>query len=419
MPENTTNESAQRVNQDSFVRLEFDIRWESETAEHRELFLARRSNVWRDIFPPGLEEAILGSRPGDTVSRSYEPGQAVPAYESSLVKERRIQAFRPAMDPKQRLKPCFGRFYPKGFLLYLPGIFPENTSPFRVIGLEEGSFIADLNHPLALYALEIRVDILEVAEKFSDVGGRCNAWMEEVLDRGPGMQARWQGQPTDFFQPGAFRREDEGDDALFHARPRLVRHLDAQASAFIQEEYTRFLQPGMAVLDLMSSLESHLPAEMDLEVTGLGMNQEELDANPRLSRSVIHDLNERPELPFPEQHFDLVVCSLSIEYLVHPLKVLREVYRVLKPDGPCLISFSNRWHAPKAIALWSELSEFERLGLVQEYLLQAGGFEGVSTFSRRNWWRPDTDRYAAQLQASDPVYLITARRSRYATGQET
>jgi SAM-dependent methyltransferase len=408
MQTKTTGSQDIRVDRDTYVRLEFDIRWQSQESEHREVYLARRCNVWRDVFPPGLEEDLLGCRTGDSIVRHYAPGQAVDPYLSSKLIDRGLKEFAPAVDPKWNLRPRFGRFYPKGLLRNLLGVFPGNPFPFRIIGLKEDVFTADLNHPLALYPLEVRVTVLEAAKKFSDVGGRCSAWMEEVLGQGPGMQARWQGFPTDFWDMDGFRRGDESNDVEFHRRPRLVGHIDSQADAFLQEEYARFLQPDMRVLDLMSSLQSHLPMDIDLETVGLGLNQEELDNNPRLDRTVIHDLNEDPHLPFAQAEFDLVACSLSIEYLIHPMQVLQEVRRVLKPGGHCLISFSNRWHAPKAIALWSQLNEFERLGLVQEYLLQAGGFKNLATMSRRNWWRPEDDPRAGELSASDPVYLISA-----------
>ena len=75
-----------------------------------------------------------------------------------------------------------------------------------------------------------------------------------------------------------------GDDASFYAAPRFTQHLDAQCRADIATLYGRLLQPGMKVLDLMSSGDSHLPAEIGgLEVSGLGMNAAELDANPCLA----------------------------------------------------------------------------------------------------------------------------------------
>jgi SAM-dependent methyltransferase/FKBP-type peptidyl-prolyl cis-trans isomerase 2 len=389
--------------------MEFDIRWTSATAQHREMYLARRANVWRDIFPPGLEEWLKGAGPGDRETVRYGPGEAVAPYREDKVLARRRSEFRPPTVAGRRLEPRFGRFYPKGALLRIPGIFPENIYPFRIIGLEETSLTADLNHPLALCSLEVGVRIPENARKDSDVSGSCATWMEDVLDRGPGMQARWRGQPTDFWSPEGFRRQDERDDAGFHARPRMVGHVDSLASSFIRKEHERYLRPGMKVLDLMSSVQSHLPADMELTVLGLGMNREELAGNPRLDGYRVQDLNADPSLPFPDAEFDLAVCSLSVEYLVRPLAVMRELSRVLQQGGRCLISFSDRWHPTKAIALWSELNEFERMGLVQEYFLQSGGFCDVHTVSRRNWWRPEDDRLFGERPACDPVYVVSAR----------
>lgn len=228
-----------RVDNNSYLRMELDVRWRSETAEHREMYLARRSNVWRDMFPPGLEGLLMGCRPGDIVAQRYEPGQALEPYRRSKVIRRSDREFLPAVDPKWNLAPAFGRFYPKGFLRNVLGIYPQNRHPFRVIDREEskGEFTADLNHPIALFPLEVRVRVLEIAPKDSDTGGRLTSWMDEILDLGPGMQARWQGRPTDFWSPQGFRRQDESEDAHFHARPRLVGHVDSQASAFIQEHY--------------------------------------------------------------------------------------------------------------------------------------------------------------------------------------
>ena len=82
-----------------------------------------------------------------------------------------------------------------------------------------------------------------------------------------------------------FSRIDESPDELFYAAPRLVTHIDDAAIAAVTRLYREHFPPGGAVLDLMSSWVSHLPPEVAYrKVVGLGMNREELAANPRLAR---------------------------------------------------------------------------------------------------------------------------------------
>ena len=70
----------------------------------------------------------------------------------------------------------------------------------------------------------------------------------------------------------------------------------------------------MRVLDLMSSWQSHIPDNVYLkELTGLGLNREELERNDLLDKWFVHDLNLHPELPFKNNEFDAVICTVSIE----------------------------------------------------------------------------------------------------------
>lgn len=173
-----------------------------------------------------------------------------------------------------------------------------------------------------------------------------------------------------------FERVDESEDRLFYTEPRLVLHIDAATVAALTQLYREELAPGSDLLDLMSSWVSHLPDEVGFgRVAGLGMNAAELAANPRLTERCVHDLNARPALPFADACFDAVLCAVSVQYLIRPVEVFREVARVLRPGGKLLIATSHRMFPTKAIAAWHGLSPADRLRLQQRYLELAGGFE--------------------------------------------
>lgn len=65
----------------------------------------------------------------------------------------------------------------------------------------------------------------------------------------------------------------------------------------------------------------------------------------------IQNLNEEPELKAKDGTFDAVVCCVSVQYMQYPERVFAEIYRVLKPGGVCIMSFSNRMFYQKAIAV--------------------------------------------------------------------
>lgn len=161
----------------------------------------------------------------------------------------------------------------------------------------------------------------------------------------------------------------------------------------------------------MSSWHSHLPEGLaGSPVVGLGLNGTELEANPALDRRLVQDLNAESRLPFDSDSFDAVICTASVEYLVDPYAVFREVGRVLRPAGVFIVTFSNRWFPPKAIAIWEAIHELERPGLVLEYFLESGLFRDLETWSLRGLPRPPDDKYADQLSHSDPVYGVWGHR---------
>ncbi len=152
---------------------------------------------------------------------------------------------------------------------------------------------------------------------------------------------------------------------------------------------------------LLSSHRTYLVLLWGCCITGLGMNEAELQRNPVLTDFTVHDLNVDPKLPYPDNTFDVVTNAVSVDYLTKPIEVcswhpanicracccmcrlqdvgrrllvgaccavtcnrvvwsscvllfvqvFKEIHRVLKPGGRAIMSFSNRcfptkgeWH---------------------------------------------------------------------------
>lgn len=199
------------------------------------------------------------------------------------------------------------------------------------------------------------------------------------------------------FPQSAFRRIDEGDDAPFYSFPRKVVHMDEGAISALGQLYARVLPVTGTLLDLMASWRSHLPPGFRATVIGLGMNAEEMADNPQLAQGVVHDLNRDPQLPFADEAFDGAMCAVSIQYLVKPVEVFREVWRSLKPDAPFVVSFSNRCFPEKAVALWHATTDKEHVQIVAAYFSISGGWTKLTAVAHTP---PD----------GDPLYVVWARK---------
>ena len=203
----------------------------------------------------------------------------------------------------------------------------------------------------------------------------------------------------DDFPPGAFQKVDSASDALFYAPPRLVTHIDERATQALTAFYREVLPSGGVLLDLMSSWVSHLPDEMKTAaVIGHGMNARELDANSRLTRRFVQDLNQATALPIEDASVDAALCCVGVQYLQRPIEVFREVARILRPRSPFVVSFSNRCFPTKAVAIWRALDGDGQANLVRLYLERAG-FDDVAV------------HVLADGSGSDPLTAVVGFRS--------
>ena len=169
--------------------------------------------------------------------------------------------------------------------------------------------------------------------------------------------------------------------------------------AAVTQLYRELLPVGGAILDLMSSWVSHLPPEVEYRrVMGIGMNTAELVGNPRLDAHQVQDLNREPQLEFADRTFDAATICVSIQYLVQPVEVLREVGRVVSSGGPLVITFSNRCFPTKAVAIWQALDDSGHAQLIEQYLRDAGNWRHIQALDR-----------SPQPGFSDPLFAVIAR----------
>ncbi len=209
-----------------------------------------------------------------------------------------------------------------------------------------------------------------------DRRGRDNEVMS-ASDDAADDRPRAAGDPHDSFPAGFFGRSDESSDAEFYGPDRFVTHIDDRAIAAVGRLYRDLGIDGEGtahrVLDFMSSWVSHFVSAPP-ELVVLGMNERELRANRQADSYVVHDLNADAVLPFPDDHFDAATCCVSIDYLVRPIDVLRDVARVVRPGGVVVCTFSNRCFPTKVIRGWLSVTEEQRCQVVAQYFRLAGGY---------------------------------------------
>ena len=160
--------------------------------------------------------------------------------------------------------------------------------------------------------------------------------------------------------------------------------------------YRSLLKDGDSVLDLMSSWVSHLPEDINYsKVSAQGMNKVELEANPQLTDYIVQNLITNHVLPYGDEEFDLCNIAVSVQYLTSPVRVFGEIARVLKPNGKCCVSISNRMFPTKAILAWRMSSNQDHRNLVSQYLKKTEMFAEVKV-----------ERLVEENGYYDPLYAV-------------
>lgn len=128
---------------------------------------------------------------------------------------------------------------------------------------------------------------------------------------------------------------------LHHNHPNpLMRFLERRrTSSIIQyldiKELDFILDVGCGAGNMLDRVRNTHCFGVDISSFVLGLSKKRLGDRVGLSRG------NAELLPFKDGMFDKVFCSEVIEHTINPDKVINEIYRVLKPEGVCVLSIPN------------------------------------------------------------------------------
>ena len=142
---------------------------------------------------------------------------------------------------------------------------------------------------------------------------------------------------------------------------------------------TQLPESGLRVLDLGGRIQPYRPLLADRVNAYVA-----LDVRPA---PLVNVLGRGEDLPFPDDIFDLVICTQVLQYVYEPAKVLAEAHRVLKPNGSLLLSVPSAairdadeecWRF-LPMALHRMLRGFSRVEIVPEGGSVVGFFRTVNS----------------------------------------
>uniref|UniRef100_A0A0G4HA01 Methyltransferase type 11 domain-containing protein n=1 Tax=Chromera velia CCMP2878 TaxID=1169474 RepID=A0A0G4HA01_9ALVE len=222
------------------------------------------------------------------------------------------------------------------------------------------------------------IDLAQLTDSFKDTKGvfpKVEATADEAgLVVWPNQ---WKFPASWPFPESDFRCPDNSSDIAFYNTP-VFRSVDGDlslpptrlfgdsAKSRLEAHMRRYVKEGMSVLDIGAAENSYIPEEIETDQTiGIGVREDELANNPCLTDYMTKNLNEETSLSeFRNNAFDVVTMHSTIQYMKAPRELLKEVWRVLKPGGMLIISFTSKLNNRKLDK--KELGWYKRMNDAQK-----------------------------------------------------
>jgi SAM-dependent methyltransferase len=80
-------------------------------------------------------------------------------------------------------------------------------------------------------------------------------------------------------------------------------------------------------------------------------------------------------MSFPDESFDTVVVTSGIEAVKNPRELFRDVWRVLKPKGKCIICFGGKPNVSggQPLRLWTTMNDEQKIWIAGSYYQYSTG----------------------------------------------
>ncbi|CEL93109.1 unnamed protein product [Vitrella brassicaformis CCMP3155] len=273
-------------------------------------------------------------------------------------------------------------------------------------------------------------DIRQSLNNFSGKGNFPDVPPENQTE--PGLKVEpymWKWPPAWPFRKDQFKRTDNTSDIEFFSTADIRPFFDEPARIALTNHYARCFPSGaISVLDIGAGSYSYLPGDRQYaRVVGIGINQDELDANPALTESFVVDLNSEEgwidhkrriaigERGLQRESFDVVLISNAMEFFTKPRRVLREAWRVLKPGGLCVVAFTggnaNKEAVNKKMEWWKQMNDAQHMYITGSFFRfsASDGWADLKGFdvtpqgeaeSMMNMFSGSPDRFVYAVQAT-------------------
>lgn len=149
------------------------------------------------------------------------------------------------------------------------------------------------------------------------------------FSRGKKLEDIWHQVPQDYYQKGI---EKNLLQRIWH------RGKFNAIISLIDKEPNNILDVGCASGWFLYKIASRYPKA---KCTGIDIYKKAIDYGKKRYKSLNLIYADAHNVPFPDNSFNAVICTEVLEHVVDPGKIIREIKRVLKPEGIAIIEMDT------------------------------------------------------------------------------